>query len=216
MTAARIRLDYRLLLTLIAALGLAACNATTSATKPAKAVKAKTKIEVEESVGFTIVEDGRIGSGARGNYETAMTYLRQGEHEQGIAILEAVVLDAPELTAPRIDLGIAHREAGNLEDAREHLEAAVAASPSHPIAHNELGIVYRKLGRFSDARQSYEAALAIFPNYHFARRNLAVLCDLYLADLACALENYQAYMNNVPDDEEAAMWIADIQYRIGQ
>ncbi len=216
MTVTGIRPMFRLAMTLVAALGLAACNATTSATKSDAPIRAKTKIEVEDSVGFTIVEDGRIGVGDRGNYETAMDFLRRGEYEQGIAILEALVVDAPALTAPRIDLGIAHRESGNYEDARKHLEAAVSASPSHPIAHNELGIVYRKLGRFSEARQSYEAALAIFPNYHFARRNLAVLCDLYLADLNCALENYQAYVNNVPDDEEAAMWIADIQYRIGQ
>lgn len=215
MITSNIRFDSRLLLALVVTLGLAGCNATT-ATKPDAPVKAKTKIEVEESVGFTIVEDSRIGSSARGDYESAMAYLRDGRRGEGITLLEALVIEAPELTAPRIDLGIAHREAGNFEDARKHLEAAVAASPSHPIAHNELGIVYRKLGRFKDARQSYEAALAVFPNYHFARRNLAVLCDLYLADLDCALDNYQAYMNNVPDDEEAAMWIADIQYRIGQ
>jgi Flp pilus assembly protein TadD len=195
-------------------LGLAACNATT-ATKPDAPVKAKTKIEVEDAVGFTIVEDSRIGSSARGDYDTAMAYLRQGRHAEGIDILEALVLETAELTAPRIDLGIAYHESGDLTAAREHLEAAVAASPSHPVAHNELGIVYRKLGRFDDARRSYEAALAVFPNYHFARRNLAVLCDLYLADLTCALDNYQAYMNTVPADEEAAMWIADIQYRMG-
>ncbi len=192
---------------------LAACNATT-ATKPGAPVKAKTKIEVQESVGFTIVENSRIGSGARGDYDAALVYLQEGNHEQGIAILQTLVASAPILTAPRIDLGIAYREHGDLEAARAHLEAAVEISPGHPIAHNELGIVYRKLGQFEKARQSYEAALSIFPNYHYARRNLAVLCDLYLSDLDCALQNYEAYMATVPDDPEATMWIADIKYRM--
>lgn len=202
------------LLTLLAVLVCFSGCATSTSTK--SGAPAKTNIEIQEAVGFTIVEDARIGSAARGDYDTALTYLRQGEHDKGIAILEALVVSAPDLAAPRIDLGIAYRETDKLEAARSQLEAALASSPAHPIAHNELGIVYRRLGLFREARQSYEAALAIFPSYHFARRNLAVLCDLYLGDLACALENYQAYMATVPGDEEASMWIADIQNRLGR
>lgn len=213
MNAFDIRYFSRLLSMLVVIVGLAACNATTSTTRAP--VQAKTKIEVQEAVGFTIVEDSRIGNSARGDYDTAVAYLRQGQHAKGIEILEGLVVSAPELTAPRIDLGIAYHETDQLEAAREHLESALELSPGHPIGHNELGIVYRKLGMFREARQSYEAALSIFPSYHYARRNLAVLCDLYLADLSCALEHYQAYMATVPDDEQATMWIADIQYRMG-
>ena len=82
--------------------------------------------------------------------------------------------------------------------------------------HNELGIIYRKTGRFAESRKSYERALAVYPGYHFARRNLAVLCDLYLGDLDCALENYEAYMATVPEDPEAAIWIADLRMRMNQ
>ena len=43
-----------------------------------------------------------------------------------------------------------------------------------------------------------------------------MLCDLYLADLECALDNYEAYMATVPSDDEASMWIADLKLRMGQ
>jgi hypothetical protein len=56
----------------------------------------------------------------------------------------------------------------------------------------------------------------VFPGYHHARRNLGVLCDLYLADLKCALASYEAYMQTVPGDNEASMWIADLRARVGQ
>lgn len=173
-------------------------------------------IEIEESVGFTITVDARVSSTVRSEYEAAVLLLEQGNPAQGIARLESVVAEAPELSAPLIDLGIAYHRSGNLSAAETHLKKALALDPEHPIAHNELGIIYRRTGRFDAARRSYEAALSIYPGYHFARRNLAVLCDLYLADSACALENYEAYMATVPSDDEAAMWIADLRTRTGE
>jgi Flp pilus assembly protein TadD len=149
-------------------------------------------------------------------YDDALADLQQGDLDAGIRRLEAVAAAAPELSAPRIDLGIAYREAGDLDAARDYLLQAISLNAEHPTAHNELGIVYRKLGRFKEARQAYEAALAIYPGFHFARRNLAVLCDLYLADRECALANYEAYMQTVPEDDEASMWIADLRLRMGQ
>lgn len=174
------------------------------------------QIEIQEAIGFTITDESRISNDVRSEYDAAVKALQRGEFAQGIELLEGVVEQAPELSAPRIDLGIAYHRGGRLESAEHHLQAALDLNPKHPIALNELGIVYRKTGRFALARQSYEAALAVYPGYHFARRNLAVLCDLYLADLDCALQNYEAYMTTVPGDDEAAMWIADIRNRLGQ
>jgi Flp pilus assembly protein TadD len=171
-------------------------------------------IEIQEQVGFTITEDARIGGSVRADYEQALAYLEQGHQEEGIALLEMVAETVPELSAPRIDLGIAHHRAGNLEAAERNLLLALESNPAQPAAHNELGIVYRKTGRFAQAKASYESALEIYPGFHYARRNLAVLCDLYLADLNCALANYEAYMATVPSDEEASMWISDIRYRL--
>ena len=130
--------------------------------------------------------------------------------------LEAVVEKAPDLSAPRVDLAIAYHNQGDLEAAERHLDAALETSPNHPIALNELGIIYRKTARFSEARRSYEAALAVYPGYHYARRNLAVLCDLYLDDVGCALDNYEAYMATVISDDEAAMWLKAARFRAGQ
>jgi len=190
---------------------MSGCATTTSSSRAPAA-----RIEIQEDVGFTITEAARISSEVRTDYDEAIRYLEQGNLEQGISLLSAVVEAAPQLAAPRIDLGIAYHLAGDLDAAEENLLLALEHNPGHPIANNELGIVYRKTGRFEDARQRYEAALATYPGYHYARRNLAVLCDLYLADLDCALQNYEAYMTTVPGDDEASMWIADLRNRMGQ
>ena len=169
---------------------LAACNTTPS--KPA-AASAPAQIQVEESVGFTLIEDARVEGDVRVDYDRALDLLARGNSTEGIA--------------HRLD---------DLEAAEQHLLQALSINPHHPIALNELGIVYRKTARFAEARQQYEAALAVYPGYHYARRNLAVLCDLYLADLECALSNYEAYMATVLSDDEAAMWLKDVRYRAGQ
>ena len=199
---------YRNIAVAALCLALGACAATTT-TKP----RPSARVEVQESVGFTITETVSVSESVRQDYERAVMLLEQGQTAQGLTILEGVVERAPDVSGPRIDLGVAMHRAGNLDAAEEHLLKALDLNPDHPVAHNELGIVYRKTGRFAEARRSYEAALAIYPNYHYARRNLGVLCDLYLADLDCALSSYEAYMATVPGDDQAAMWIADLRIR---
>lgn len=197
----------------IAAL-LTACAGTPA--PQSKKPQSEVRIDIQQDVGFTIVEQGRISDAVRTDYDLALTSLERGDLDDGIATLEHVVATAPNLVAPRIDLGIAQHKAGDLDAAVATLRGALELNPGHPIAHNELGILYRKAGRFQEARDSYEAALAVYPGYHFARRNLAVLCDLYLADSECALVNYEAYMGTVPDDEQVSMWIADLRLRTGK
>lgn len=174
------------------------------------------QVAIQEDAGFTITEDARISNDVRFEYEQALLKLEQGQYEQGIELLESVTAAVPDLSAPRIDLGIAYHKVGDLDAAEKNLLMALNLNGQHPLTYNELGIVYRKKGQFADARQSYEASLNIFPGFHYARRNLAVLCDLYLADLECALKNYEAYMATVPSDKEVTMWIADIRNRTGQ
>ncbi len=188
---------------------IAGC-ATTEQTRPA------VQVAVVDSVGFTITEGKPVDEETRLRYDDAQRRLNLGSLQEGVARLHAVAATAPELVAPQIDLGIAYHLSGDLEAAELHLHKALELYPDHPVAHNELGIIYRKTGRFDDAKKSYQAALAIYPGYHHARRNLAILCDLYLGDLKCALENYEAYMSTVLSDDEAEIWIVDLRYRMDQ
>ncbi len=199
-----------LLVSLVGAFVLAGCSATT---KPQR--KAAT-IEVQEAVGFTITEKVKIPESIRSQYFEALRYLSDENLQMGITVLEQVTDAAPNVTAPKIDLGVAYHRLGDLEMAEKYLLQALELNSNHPVALNELGIVYRKTGRFAEAKQRYEAAISVYPGYHHARRNLAILCDLYLGDLNCALNQYEAYMATVPADPEAAMWIADLRNRMAK
>lgn len=163
--------------------------------------------------GFTIVESARIDGATRSDYARAAGLLAQERYAEGIALLQAIIAKQPKLAAAHVDLGIAYAKTNELEKAEASLTQAVELQPKHPIAWNELGLVQRKLGRLSDARASYEKSLAAAPGFHFARLNLAVLCDLYLEDAGCALDNYLLYQQAVPDDKQVAGWIASARTR---
>lgn len=191
-----------------AAMLLAACAGPAPAPAPLETTG--------DGLSFTITEPVDVSPEVRYEFDAAVRAMQQERYREGIALLERVVAAAPDITAAHIDLGIAYRRLGELERAEESLLQARTLNPRHPVVHNELGMLYRMTGRFPEARASYEQALALQPAFHYARRNLAILCDVYLADLSCALANYEVYVEAVPEDEEAAMWVADIRNRAGQ
>jgi tetratricopeptide (TPR) repeat protein len=173
------------------------------------------RLEVLAGAGFTITDTARVSPELRERYLAAIGYLDQGLHERGVAELRAVTAQAPEAANPHIDLGVAYGRVGDLTQAAASLERALAVSADHPIALNELALIYRQQGRFAAARSSYERALALYPDFHAANKNLAILCDLYQRDYACALRHYRAYHAVVPEDPQAAIWIADMEARAG-
>jgi Flp pilus assembly protein TadD len=200
-----------------ALLTLAGCAdlAVAPGESPRASARDRARVGAEALGGFTVTEVVRIDSGTRSEYQRAIALLNRNRAAEGIALLESVTAEAPELASPQIDLAVAYRSVRRFDDSVQRLTGVLERTPDHPMALNELGITYRHMGRLAEARTSYERALTVIPGYHYALRNLGVLCDLYLNDLRCALEQYEHYSALVADDPDVDMWIADVKTRIG-
>lgn len=166
--------------------------------------------------GFNIAQSFTLDGDDRRDYQAAVRLMQESRDAAAIPLLVGVTGRVPSLTPAHIDLGVAYARTGDLDRAEASLLAALKLDPRHPAALNELGMVQRRKGQLAKARESYEAALDRYPDFHYAHRNLAILCDLFLADNACALEHYEAYHRLAPADTEVVKWIADLRNRGGR
>ena len=195
---------------ILACLLLASC-AGGNLPGPAPGPVAEEPTETVQDSGYIELEPG-----VEEDFQFAVALMENDEFERAIPKLESVVAREQRLIAPYINLAIAYRKTGDYEQAEKQLTQALTIDPRHPVANNELGLVYRKAGRFDEARAAYEKAIASDPKFAVAKRNLGVLCDLYMHDFVCALEQFQQYLELKPDDEDVPIWIADLKQRTGQ
>ena len=168
--------------------------------------------QTQESIEIT--DSYSVDSEIRDEFENAVALLKEEKFDEAIMLLRAVTGKVKRFTGPYINLAIAYSRIDDLKKAEENLLKALKLNKHHPAANNELALVYRKTGRFAEARKIYEELLERYPAFLPARKNLGVLCDLYLRDLNCALQQYESYLDVLPEDKKVKIWVADLKARM--
>jgi tetratricopeptide (TPR) repeat protein len=156
-----------------------------------------------------------VDSDVNTDFNKAVELLRKEQYQQAITVLESVIEREQRLPAPYVNIAMAYNKLGDTAKAEENFISALKLDIGHPTANNELGLLYRKAGRFNAARVAYQNAIKEHSDYLPAKRNLGVLCDLYLHDYKCALEQYEDYLELQPEDKTVAIWVSDVKQRIG-
>lgn len=193
------------LLILLAAL-LSACATTSN----------KEGTEVLDGDDIVISEEFGIDTALRDKFEKATKLIKDKKFEAAVELLVEVTDHTDKHSAPYINLAIAYSELGKAEQAEKILLRAKKINPRHPVTNNELGLLYRKSGRFTESKAAYEKVIKHYPQFLPARKNLGILCDLFMADLDCAISHYEIFLKYQPHDKEVIIWLADLKSRAGK
>ena len=200
----------------VIAFGCAVVEPPSTKTETQQVVPAQDKVIARLEAGrtgFVITETLNVPTPWRDDFNQAVALIQEEKVAEAIPLLEEIVHQSPGVTAPYINLARAYRHTEQFESAEATIRTALELLPDHPVANNEYGLLLRQTGRFKEARDVYQATLQLFPEYLPVRRNLGILCELYLNDTDCAVEQYTIYSDANPDDEIVALWIADLNLR---
>ena len=102
--------------------------------------------------------------------------LAEGRYADAIKAYEQMVATADEADPiPRIHLGIAMAQEGDLEGAVEQYQQVLRLTPRSAVAHYNLGVLSLELKSEGEARDHFNAALALDPGFKLAHFQLANL-----------------------------------------
>lgn len=170
----------------------------------------------ESGEGIYFTENKSVDLDVREDFDAALRLLQDERYEQGIELLNKVIQGSHNNSAPYINIAMAYEKIGDMKRAEENFEKALEINPGHPVANNEYALLLRRTGRYAEARTHYETLLQKYPEFMPARKNLGVLCELYLDDAKCAIEQYEIYLNSFPEDETVKLWVAGLKQKLGQ
>ena len=142
-------------------------------------------------------------------YNAALKHMRSKDYAIAIIEMKKVASMDKRISGPWVNIGLAHKELGEVEKARASFKKALTINPKNSYALNHLAIMHREDGDFKKAEGLYKKALSARPDYQNAHLNLGILCDLYLRKIDCALKHYQEYLNLTGgQDKQVIAWMA--------
>jgi tetratricopeptide (TPR) repeat protein len=148
-------------------------------------------------------------------FAAAQNAMRNQQWGQAENLLLQIIASNDKLSGAHLNLANVYAAQKQTEKAETSFQMAIAVNPKNLDAYNQFAIFKREAGNFVEAEKLYRQAITVWPFHAASHKNIAILYDLYMGKPEQALPHYEAYLQLVGEDKQAASWIADLQRRLG-
>ena len=145
-------------------------------------------------------------------YKNAIVALNNNELAKAEKLFISMSERQPNIAGSWANLALISIKEDNLAQAEVYAKTALVKNPNMPQALNLSGYLAQKKGAINIAKSYYLQAISHKSDYALAHYNLALVYDVYLQDIAKAIEHYQYYLAyNKQQDENTENWLEGLQ-----
>ena len=145
-------------------------------------------------------------------YKNAIVALNNNELAKAEKLFISMSERQPNIAGSWANLALISIKEDNLAQAEVYAKTALEKNPNMPQALNLSCYLAQKKGAINIAKSYYLQAISHKSDYALAHYNLALVYDVYLQDIAKAIEHYQFYLAyNEQQDENTENWLEGLQ-----
>lgn len=144
----------------------------------------------------------------RHKFEQGIEALSIRDYARARRIFTEIIRANPDLSGPYANLALIDYKQNRYQRSLQQVNKAIELNPLQPQAYQLRAQILLQNGEIRLARNDYQKALELDPDYLNAHYNLALLYDVYLQEIALAIEHYTIYLSLLgEEDENMQDWI---------
>lgn len=176
-----------------------ACSQKSPAPQTVEPVAVKVQAETP------VIEEKAIDSDM---YQQGLDALALNDFSSARKIFQQFIEENPALSGAYTNLALIDYKQENYDQAFKLIEIAISINSQQAAAFHLRAQLYLQQGKIKPARDDYQMAIKLKPDYINAHYNLALLYDIYLQEIALAIEHYNIYLSLTTEKDSATReWV---------
>ncbi|MCP4491387.1 MAG: tetratricopeptide repeat protein [Gammaproteobacteria bacterium] len=146
------------------------------------------------------------------NYKLGLEALALRDYARAKRLFSNFIKSNPSMSGAYINLALIAFREDDFSDVSKLLDQAITLNPIQAQAYHLRAHLHLKNSAIKLALKDYLKAIELIPDYANAHYNLALLYDIFLQEIALAIDHYTIYLSLLDkEDEKTRNWIKHLQ-----